>query len=231
MASHTPQERACLMISPEMTDSFTAGKRTRARACMLDAVFDVHSHPHLVSTNNDETAVSQAYVTRIFDGCASYIARTMKGLDLISLSLPTDHSSLPNKNAVPVTAILHGSHEICLQTVQAMKDCGRHGRLSILDLAPSTRPLEDSDVPAAAHGAAAWRAPPPARQGRANAERGRHAACSSRAIAAFRRQHTRHTVRPLGAALCRRCLESDCRMRTACGVLVTRESDASSDMS
>jgi hypothetical protein len=108
------------MMSPEMTASFTDGKRIRARAWMLDAVFDVHSHPRLVNTDHDETAISQAYVTEIFDGRASYISRTMKGLDLISFSLPTDRLSLPNKNAVPVAAILHGTHEFSLTTVQAM---------------------------------------------------------------------------------------------------------------
>ena len=63
------------MMSPEMTASFTDGKRIRARAWMLDAVFDVHSHPRLVNTDHDETAISQAYVTEIFDGRASYISR------------------------------------------------------------------------------------------------------------------------------------------------------------
>jgi hypothetical protein len=108
------------MLSPELTASFADGKRIRARAWMLDAVFDVHSHPHLVSTNNDETAISQAYVTTIFDSRASYIGHNMKGLDLISFSLSANRLSMPNKNAVPVAAILHGTHEISLQTVQVL---------------------------------------------------------------------------------------------------------------
>ena len=97
-----------------------ADKRIRARAWVLDAVFDVHSHPHLVSTNNNETAISPAYVTKIFEGCEKFIASNMRGVDLISFSLPTDRSSLANKNAVPVVAIVHGTHEISLPTVQAM---------------------------------------------------------------------------------------------------------------
>jgi hypothetical protein len=120
MASRAPQQAACPLMSPELTASFADGKKIRARAWILDAVFDVHSHPHLVSANDDETAISQAYVTSIFDSRASYIGRTMKGLDLFSFSLPANRSSLANKNAVPVVAILHGTHEISLQTVQAL---------------------------------------------------------------------------------------------------------------
>jgi hypothetical protein len=48
------------------------------------------------------------------------IAYKMKGVDLISFSMPKRRSSLLNKNAVPVLAILHGTHEISLHTVQAM---------------------------------------------------------------------------------------------------------------
>jgi hypothetical protein len=49
-----------------------------------------------------------------FESRASYIAYTMKGLDLISFSMPKLCSSLLNKNAVPVLAILRGSHEFLL---------------------------------------------------------------------------------------------------------------------
>ena len=97
-----------------------ADKGIRARAWVLDALFDVRSHPHLVSTNNHETAISPAYVTKIFEGCEKYIARNMKGVDLLSFSLPTDRSSLANKDAVPVVALVHGTREISLSTVQAM---------------------------------------------------------------------------------------------------------------
>ena len=61
--------------------------------------------------------------TKIFQHCDSFRAtklNSMRGLDLISFSMPKHHSSLLNKNAVPVTAILHGTHEINLHTVQAM---------------------------------------------------------------------------------------------------------------
>ena len=92
---------------------------------MLDSVRDVDSHPHLVRTtgNNDETGISHAYMKILFENCDSYIARTMKGLDLISFSIPKHRLSLLKKNAVPVMAILHGTHEISLHIIQAMLGC------------------------------------------------------------------------------------------------------------
>jgi hypothetical protein len=45
---------------------------------------------------------------------------TMKGLDLISFSMPKDCSSLHFIDAVPAVGILYGTHEISLQTVQQM---------------------------------------------------------------------------------------------------------------
>jgi hypothetical protein len=73
------------------------------------------------------------------------------------------------------------------------------------------------DAPVAAHSAAARRGPPPARLARATAERGRHAACSSRAIATRR---WRRIVRPLGAALRQRGRRG--RLQSADGTLRAR---------
>ena len=107
-----------------MTASFAAaGVRIRARAWVLDAVLDVHSHPLLVNPSSDEREISHEYVKKMFESCDSYRANklnTMRGLDLISFSMPKHSSSLLNKSAVPVTVILHGTHEIGLHTVQAM---------------------------------------------------------------------------------------------------------------
>ena len=101
---------ATLGASPGMT--------IRARAWMLDAVLDVHSHPQLVNTNRDE--ISHEYVRKMFESCESYLAYTIKGLNLISFSMPKHQSTLMSKAVVPVVAILHGTHEISLHTVQAM---------------------------------------------------------------------------------------------------------------
>ena len=92
----------------------------RARAWVLDAVLDVTLHPDLLIVNGNETEISHQYVEKIFESCEKIIANTMKGLDLISFSLPKQRLGMTNKNAVPVTAILHGTHEISIKTVQAM---------------------------------------------------------------------------------------------------------------
>ena len=95
--------------------------QVRARAWMLDAVFDLNLHPHLVNTNNGD--IEHEYVRKVFHECDLYCSKTlntMRGLDLISFSAPKHSSSLLNKLAVPVVAILHGTHELSLNIVQAM---------------------------------------------------------------------------------------------------------------
>ena len=55
--------------------------------------------------------------------CESYCVNTlntMRGLDLISFSIPKLRSSLLYTNSVPMTAILHGTHNISQQTVHEM---------------------------------------------------------------------------------------------------------------
>jgi hypothetical protein len=44
----------------------------------------------------------------------------MKGTTLISFSMPTDQSSLSNRDVVPVLGIFHGSHAVSMGTVQAL---------------------------------------------------------------------------------------------------------------
>ena len=117
MTSHALRQRGFLITSPA---SFAHDVVIRARAWILNAVLDVDSHPHLVSTNSDETEISQAYVTNMFKSCDSFIGHNLKGLDLISFAMPKHRSSLLNKNAVPVVAILHGTHKISMHTLKAM---------------------------------------------------------------------------------------------------------------
>jgi hypothetical protein len=69
-----------VMMSPA-TPGASPGMPIRARAWMLDAVFDVYSHPELVNTNRDE--ISHEYVKKMFESCESYLANTMNGLNLI----------------------------------------------------------------------------------------------------------------------------------------------------
>ena len=113
MASHA-------LIAPQMTARLAADVSTRARAWMLDAVIDINLNPRLVDANSYITKFSHEYVRDIFHRCDPFIAKHMKGLDLISFSMLKDRSSLHLIDAVPVVGILHGTHEISLRTVQRM---------------------------------------------------------------------------------------------------------------
>jgi hypothetical protein len=86
-------------MSLEMTASSAADEGIRAFAWMLDTVFNIHFHPLLMNENGDQTVMSHGYVESIFDSCDSYIASTMKRLNLISFSMPKDRSSLRCVNA------------------------------------------------------------------------------------------------------------------------------------
>ena len=95
----------------------------RARAWVLDAVLDVTLHPDLLIVNGNETEISHQYVKTMLQQCESYCVNTlntMRGLDLISFSIPKLRSSLLYTNSVPMTAILHGTHNISQQTVHEM---------------------------------------------------------------------------------------------------------------
>jgi hypothetical protein len=101
-----------------MMASSASDQTVCARAWVLDARFDVAEHPHLA--NPATNYISPDYVKEIFRGRASYLAKNMKGMNLISFSMSTDLSSLSNRDFVPVRGIFHGSHEICMGTVQAL---------------------------------------------------------------------------------------------------------------
>ena len=107
-------------MSQEMPASSSVDVRIQARAWILDAIIDITLHPLLVNKNSDKTEISQEYIRKFFESCNSWIAKTMKGLNLLSFSMPKDRSSLRCMNEVPVVGILHGSHAVSLQTVQAM---------------------------------------------------------------------------------------------------------------
>jgi hypothetical protein len=89
-----------------------------ARAWLLNSEFNVAEHPQL--TNPDTNHIYQEYIEEIFRGQAPYLAQKMKGMTLISFSMPTDLSSLSDQDVVPVLGIFHGSHEISMVTVKAL---------------------------------------------------------------------------------------------------------------
>ncbi len=89
-----------------------------ARAWLLDAKFDVALHPQLAKADTDQ--IFPQRVRQYFDDRAAYLKTTMKGLDLITYSMPTALSSLPNQSVVPVLCIFHGSHLLSERTVQTL---------------------------------------------------------------------------------------------------------------
>ncbi len=99
-------------MSPEMTANSAENGRIRALAWMLYTVFDISFHPRLVNENGSYPEFSHEYAKSIFDSCESFIAKTIKGFNLLSFSMPKNHSSLRCDggcvNAVPVAGILHG---------------------------------------------------------------------------------------------------------------------------
>ena len=101
-----------------MMADFADAARIRARAWLLDAVIAVDSHPHLVNTNSGE--ISYECVRNIFNSRKTLIEHTWKGLDFISFSIPKNMKNLHPRNAVPMVAILHGTHDISQNTVQAI---------------------------------------------------------------------------------------------------------------
>ena len=86
--------------------------------CRLIAEFDVTEHLQLANTDTNQ--IFPECVRHYFDARASYIKTNMKGVDLISYSVPTALSAMSNRNVVPVLCIFHGSHEVAQRTVQSL---------------------------------------------------------------------------------------------------------------
>ena len=84
--------------------------QTRSRAWILHAEFDVAGHPRLADIRTD--TLFPEYVRECFDAPASYLNQRMKGLDLLSFSMPTALSSLRNRGVVPVVGILYDSRMV-----------------------------------------------------------------------------------------------------------------------
>ena len=80
----------------------------RARAWFLTVKFDVAVHTRLINSDTDQ--IFPDYVRQVFAAREKYLDSRIKGLQLITYSMPTTLSSLQNQEAVPVDAIFHGSH-------------------------------------------------------------------------------------------------------------------------
>ena len=92
----------------------------RARAWFLTVKFDVAVHTRL--TNPDKDQIFPDYVRQVFAAREKYLDSRIKGLQLITYSMPTTLSSLQNQDAVPVDAIFHGSHLVSQRTMETVFD-------------------------------------------------------------------------------------------------------------
>ena len=82
-----------------MRDNFSSGKDTSARAWHLFAQFHVAAHTRLADPETDQ--LFPDYVREIFAARAKYLDRRIKGLHLITYSMPTTLSSLQNAGNCP----------------------------------------------------------------------------------------------------------------------------------
>ncbi len=70
-----------------MTTRFTSEKQIRSSAWLLHAEFDVLGRQLLADIQTDK--LSPEYIQESFDAPASYLNQCMKGLVLLSFSMPT----------------------------------------------------------------------------------------------------------------------------------------------
>jgi hypothetical protein len=85
---------------------------------VLNAEFDIVEHQQLADPDTNQ--IFSEYVKGKFRERDPYLAHNMKGTTLISFSMPTNLSSLSNRDVVPVLGIFLGSHAISMGTVQAL---------------------------------------------------------------------------------------------------------------
>ena len=90
----------------------------QARAWFLTAYFDVAKHTRLANSDTDQ--IFPEYVRQVFAAREKYLDSRIKGLNLISYSIPTTLSSLRNRGVVPVEAIFHGSHLVSQRTIETI---------------------------------------------------------------------------------------------------------------
>ncbi len=75
-----------------MMASLSSEQPIRASAWLLAAEFDVAEHVKLANPATNH--ICSEYVRKCLDGSERYLAHDMKGMTLMSLSLPTDFTSL-----------------------------------------------------------------------------------------------------------------------------------------
>jgi hypothetical protein len=93
-------------------------EQLRSRAWILHAEFHVACHTQIVDLATKR--IISEYVRNIIAARAPYFNKHLKALALLSFSMPTDVSSLRNREIVPVFGILYDSRLVFENTVQAI---------------------------------------------------------------------------------------------------------------
>ncbi len=101
-----------------MTASISTTEQIRSRAWFLHAEFHVAGHPQIADIPTKR--IIPEYVRNIIAARAPYFNKHLKALALLSISMPTDMSSLCNREVVPVFGILYDSRLVFENTVQAI---------------------------------------------------------------------------------------------------------------
>ena len=101
-----------------MQVSLSATEQIRSRAWFLQAEFHIAGHPQIADIQTEQ--IFPEYVRNIIATRASYFNKHLKALALLSISMPTDMSSLCNREVVPVFGILYDSRLVFENTVQAI---------------------------------------------------------------------------------------------------------------
>jgi hypothetical protein len=103
-----------------MRASSSSAKEPRARAWVFNAQFDVAEHTRFANSDTDQ--IFPEYIREFLDTRASYLSKHLKGLTLVSCSVPTTLTSCCDKGVVYMQGILHGSHLVNERTVHGLFD-------------------------------------------------------------------------------------------------------------
>ncbi len=87
-----------------MTAGLSATEQLQSRAWFLHAEFHLACHPQIVDIQTER--IIPEYVQNIIASRVPYFNECMKALALLSISMPTNMSSLCNREVVPVFGIL-----------------------------------------------------------------------------------------------------------------------------
>jgi hypothetical protein len=137
-----------LKLRPCMTTSSSSDEHVRSRAWLLHAEIAVTGHPWIANIQTDQ--ILTEYVSTMFGARDSVFAQRMKGLILVSFSMPTALSYRRDPGFVPVVGILYDLRVVCASTVENIFSCvdGLTARWGPLHFCPGTTVPSLNDHPA-----------------------------------------------------------------------------------